>query len=155
MNGNWLCCEMSLAPRCRTGRHFRDGNDLRVREPAGGGAADRARLLAGPGAQLLYGSDFRSQGARFRHRVDLRRRTLRRPDGHLRNAEHVGCRHFVRCGPHLRRDDRPRPVPRRYERDDPCADAQFRRRGGARIPETGENLREAGIACEVYPEARR
>lgn len=98
-----------------------------------------------PGAQLLYGSDFRSQGARFRHRVDLRRRTLRRPDGHLRNAEHVGCRHFVRCGPHLRRDDRPRTLPGRSGLCGPGDVRQSGRSGRACLAET-----VAGGACRRY-----
>ncbi len=43
------------------------------------------------------------------------------------------------------------------ERDDPCADAQFRKGGEEeRVSlRLAKNLREAGIACEVYPESAK
>ena len=70
--------------------------------------------------------------ARFRHRFDLRRRPLRRPDGNFRHAQYVGRGHFVRCGPHLRRDDGTFALPRGGQQFDPRAVREPRRGGGGR-----------------------
>ena len=64
---------------------------------------------------------------------DLRRRPLRRPDRHFRHAQHVGRGHFVRRGPHIRRDDGAEPFPRRGQLHDAGVLHQPRRRGGGRV----------------------
>ena len=82
--------------RDRTQRNRRDGNDLRLHRSARHFAGNRARPVAGTGIELLYRGDLRGEIERFRDRKYLRRRTVRRPNGHLRHAEHVRCRYFVR-----------------------------------------------------------
>ena len=99
-----------------------------VHRPDGG-----AGSFAGARTELLHRGDLRSQGARFRHRFYLRRRPLRRPDRHFRHAQHVGRGHFVRRGPHIRRDDGAEPFPRRGQLHDAGVLHQPRRRGGGRV----------------------
>ena len=109
-------------------RHRGDGDRVRLRAAVGHRPDGGAGSFAGARTELLHRGDLRSQGARFRHRFDLRRRPLRRPDRHFRHAQHVGRGHFVRRGPHIRRDDGAEPFPRRGQLHDAGVLHQPRRR---------------------------